>query len=217
MEFGIGARNPGFTRALVFDIGDSIRVIVVFRTTVVVRKAIEVFRFVVALIHVIGNTITIAVRRGRATIVWIMLFAVFGVVGSKVELVENAVEEIIRWATPVLHMRRTATQDTELAGVPIKEDDKVVIFYASANFDDEEFTDPLRFDITRPVKPPQVSFGAKGPHHCLGAPLARMEIRVLLEEMIKQGTRFEQAGSIVRTNSSFVNGIAAFPAIVTSR
>ena len=133
------------------------------------------------------------------------------------ELVENAVEEIIRYATPVMHMRRTATCDTELAGMPIRENDKVVIWYCSANFDDAEFTDPLRFDITRPVKPPQVSFGAKGPHHCLGAPLARMEIRVLLEEMIKQGTRFAQAGPIVRTNSNFVNGIAAFPASVTAR
>ena len=135
---------------------------------------------------------------------------------SRPELVENAVEEIIRWATPVLHMRRTATRDTELAGVPIKENDKVVIWYCSANFDEAEFADPLRFDITRDVKPPQVSFGAKGPHHCLGAPLARMEIRVLLEEMIKQGTRFEQSGPVVRTNSSFVNGIAAFPAMVTA-
>ena len=130
---------------------------------------------------------------------------------ARPELVENAVEEIIRWASPVLHMRRTATRDTELAGVPIKEDDKVVIFYASANFDEQEFTDPLRFDVTRPIKPPQVSFGAKGPHHCLGAPLARMEIRVLLEEMIARGIRVEQTGPVVRTNSSFVNGIASFP------
>ena len=132
------------------------------------------------------------------------------------ELVDNAVEEIIRYATPVLHMRRTATRDADLAGVAIKENDKIVIFYCSANFDEAEFADPLRFDITRDVKPPQVSFGAKGPHHCLGAPLARMEIRVLLEEMIKQGTRFAQDGSIVRTNSSFVNGIAAFPARITA-
>lgn len=134
---------------------------------------------------------------------------------ARPELIENAVEEIIRYATPVLHMRRTATRDTELAGVPVKEDDKVVIFYCSANFDEHEFTDPLRFDITRLVKPPQVSFGAKGPHHCLGAPLARMEIRVLLEEMLKQGTRFEQTGPLVRTNSSFVNGIASLPVRVT--
>jgi len=133
------------------------------------------------------------------------------------ELVENAVEEIIRYATPVMHMRRTATRDAELAGVPIKENDKVVIWYCSANFDETQFAAPLRFDITREIKPPQVSFGAKGPHHCLGAPLARMEIRVLLEEMIKQGTRFEQSGSLVRTNSNFVNGIAAFPATVTAR
>jgi len=130
---------------------------------------------------------------------------------SQPELVENAVEEIIRYATPVLHMRRTATCDTELAGLQIHENDKVVIFYCSANFDDEEFPDPLRFDITRPVKPPQVSFGAKGPHHCLGAPLARMEIRVLLEEMIARAVTVEQAGPVVRTNSSFVNGIASFP------
>jgi cholest-4-en-3-one 26-monooxygenase len=136
---------------------------------------------------------------------------------ARPELVENAVEEIIRWASPVLHMRRTATRDTELAGVPIRENDKVVIFYASANFDEEEFTDPLRFDVTRPIKPPQVSFGAKGPHHCLGAPLARMEIRVLLEEMIARGIRVEQTGPITRTNSSFVNGIATFPAHVTAR
>jgi cytochrome P450 len=135
---------------------------------------------------------------------------------SRPDLIENAVEEIIRWATPVLHMRRTATRNTELAGVPITEGDKVVIFYCSANFDEKEFADPLRFDITRPIKPPQVSFGAKGPHHCLGAPLARMEIRVLLEEMIRQGTRFEQTGPIMRTNSNFVNGIASFPARVTA-
>ncbi len=132
------------------------------------------------------------------------------------ELVENAVEEIIRWATPVLHMRRTATCDTELAGVPIREDDKVVMFYCSANFDDDEFPDPLRFDITRPIKPPQVSFGAKGPHHCLGAPLARMEIRVLLEEMINRRICLDRTGPVLRTRSSFVNGIAAFPAHLTS-
>lgn len=134
---------------------------------------------------------------------------------ARPELVDQAVEEIIRWATPVIHMRRTATTDTELAGVPIKENDKVVIWYASANFDDEEFTDPLRFDITRDIKPPQVSFGAKGPHHCLGAPLARMEIKVLLEEMVKRRIRFEGNGPVVRTNSNFVNGIASFPAVVS--
>ncbi|MEY2989571.1 MAG: hypothetical protein RLZZ163_487 [Actinomycetota bacterium] len=133
------------------------------------------------------------------------------------ELVEQAVEEIIRYATPVLHMRRTTTCDTELAGVPIKEDDKVVIWYASANFDEREFDDPLVFDITRPIKPPQVSFGAKGPHHCLGAPLARMEVRVLLEEIVNNGIRFEATGPAVRTRSNFVNGIAKLPGRVLAR
>ena len=131
-------------------------------------------------------------------------------------LVDQAVEEIIRWATPVIHMRRTATCDTELAGVRIREGDKVVIWYASANFDDEEFDNPLSFDISRPIKPPQVSFGAKGPHHCLGAPLARMEIKVLLEEMIARRIRFEGDGEIVRTRSNFVNGIASLPVLITA-
>ena len=132
------------------------------------------------------------------------------------ELVDSAVEEIIRYASPVLHMRRTTTRDTELAGINIKENDKVVIWYASANFDEAAFTDPLRFDITRPIKPPQVAFGAKGPHHCLGAPLARLEVKILLEEMIRLGVRFEGNGEIVRTRSNFVNGIASLPATVTS-
>ncbi len=131
------------------------------------------------------------------------------------ELIDQAVEEIIRYATPVLHMRRTATRDTELAGTQIRENDKVVIWYASANFDETEFPDPLRFDITRPVRPPQVSFGAKGPHHCLGAPLARLEINILLREILAQGLRFEGNGPIERTRSNFVNGIAALPARIT--
>jgi cholest-4-en-3-one 26-monooxygenase len=132
------------------------------------------------------------------------------------DLIDNAVEEVIRYATPVLHMRRTATRDTELGGVPIRDGDKVVIFYCSANFDDEEFVEPLAFDITRPIRPPQVSFGAKGPHHCLGAPLARLEIRVLLEEMARLGVHVEQTGPAQRTRSNFVNGIASFPARLTA-
>lgn len=130
---------------------------------------------------------------------------------SQPDLVDQAVEEIIRFATPVLHMRRTAKKDTELAGVPIKENDKVVIWYASGNFDEREFPSPLIFDITRPIRPPHVSFGAKGPHHCLGAPLARMEIKVLLEEIVHSGIRFAATGPTIRTRSNFVNGIAQLP------
>ena len=128
------------------------------------------------------------------------------------ELVEQAVEEIIRFATPVLHMRRTATKDTTLAGVEISKGDKVVIWYASANFDETVFENPLNFDISRPVRPKMVSFGAQGPHNCLGAPLARLEIRILLEEIVRRGVRFTATGSIVRTRSNFVNGVASLPA-----
>jgi len=135
---------------------------------------------------------------------------------ARPELVDQAVEEIIRFACPVLHMRRTATRDTRLGDTAIAEGDKVVIWYASANFDEEAFTSPLQFDITRPIRPMQVSFGAKGPHHCLGAPLARMEIRVLLEEMINRRLRLARTGEVVRTRSNFVNGIASLPARVTS-
>ena len=111
-------------------------------------------------------------------------------------------------------MRRTATCDTQLGDIAIAEGDKVVIWYASANFDEEAFENPLDFDITRPIKPMQVSFGATGPHHCLGAPLARMEIRVLLEEMIARNLRIERTGQVIRTRSNFVNGISSLPARV---
>ena len=131
------------------------------------------------------------------------------------ELVENAVEEIIRYATPVIHMRRTTTRDTELAGVPIAAGDKVVIWYASANFDETVFENPLKFDISRPVRPKQLAFGAQGPHHCLGAPLARLEIRVLLEELVRLRIKFTANGEVVRTRSNFVNGIMKLPATIS--
>lgn len=131
------------------------------------------------------------------------------------ELVENAVEEIIRYATPVIHMRRTTTRDTELAGVPIAAGDKVVIWYASANFDETVFENPLKFDISRPVRPKQLAFGAQGPHHCLGAPLARLEIRVLLEELVRLRVTFTANGEVVRTRSNFVNGIMKLPATIS--
>jgi cytochrome P450 len=126
-------------------------------------------------------------------------------------LIPNAVEEVIRWATPVLHMRRTATRNTELRGVPIREGDWAVLWYASSNFDEYHHADPLRFDIGRPIKPDHTSFGAFGPHHCLGAPLARLEIRLLLEEMVRRRLRLTQLNDVVRTRSNFVNGIVSLP------
>jgi len=131
------------------------------------------------------------------------------------ELLENALEEIIRYATPVLHMRRTTTKDTVLGGQEIAAGDKVVMWYASSNFDEEFFTDPLKFDISRPPRPKHLAFGAQGPHHCIGASLARLEIRILLEEMIKRQVRLEPTGNIVRARSNFVNGVLSLPASIT--
>ncbi|MEP7201410.1 MAG: cytochrome P450 [Ilumatobacteraceae bacterium] len=131
-------------------------------------------------------------------------------------LIPQAVEEVIRYATPVLHMRRTATKDTELHGVSIAAGDRVVLWYASANFDEAVFDDPLMFDVTRPLKPDHVAFGAFGPHHCLGAPLARLEIRLLLEQLVRRNIHIEQSGPEVRVRSNFVNGVLSLPCRFTA-
>ena len=96
---------------------------------------------------------------------------------------EDAVEEIVRWATPVIHFRRTATQDTEIAGQPIAEGEKVVMWFNSANRDERQFDDPYRFDLTRSPNP-HFGYGGGGPHFCLGANLARREIRVMFERAV---------------------------------
>ncbi|MFN8187890.1 MAG: cytochrome P450 [Gaiellales bacterium] len=131
------------------------------------------------------------------------------------ELVPQAVEEILRWASPVLCFRRTATCDTEIRGVPIAEGDKVVMWYVSANFDEDVFADPHTFDVGRDERE-STSFGIGGPHYCLGAWLARLEIRVLLEEILRRGLRFELAGEPVRIRSNFVNGLHHLPARVSA-
>ena len=120
-------------------------------------------------------------------------------------LMESAVEEVIRWATPVLHMRRTAAVDTELAGTKVAAGDKVVMWYAAANRDPEVFADPFRFDIGRDASQ-QVSFGGGGPHFCLGAFLARMEIQILLEEMVARGSPSNSPNRRCAP-SNFVHGV----------
>ncbi len=139
-----------------------------------------------------------------------MAFAEFGDQWDRLmadpSLVEAAVEEVIRWATPVLHMRRTAATDTELAGTQIAAGDKVVMWYASANRDPSVFEEPFTFDIAR-VDNPHFAFGGGGPHFCLGAFLARMEVQVLLEEMMKRRLGFRFAQPAVRTPSNFVHGV----------
>ncbi len=122
------------------------------------------------------------------------------------ELVGSATEEIIRWATPVLHMRRTAATGCELAGTRIAAGDKVVMWYASANRDEAAFTDPFRFDAARSDNE-HFAFGGGGPHLCLGAFLARLEVSVLLEEMAERRLFLEQRGEPVRMASNFVHGV----------
>jgi cytochrome P450 len=128
----------------------------------------------------------------------------------------TAVEEIVRWATPVIHFRRTATQDTELGGQKIREGDKVVMFYNSANRDEKVFDDPFRFDLTRSPND-HVGFGAGGPHFCLGANLARREIRVMFEELLTRLPDIEASSEPAYLQSAFIHGIKRMNARFTPR
>jgi cytochrome P450 len=122
----------------------------------------------------------------------------------------GAVEEIVRYATPVIHFRRTTTADTEIRGVPLPKGTKVVLWYNSANRDEDVFDDPHRFDITRdPTK--QVGFGAGGPHFCLGANLARREIAVMFDEIRRRMPTLEVTGEPAYLQSFFINGIKRLP------
>jgi cytochrome P450 len=125
-----------------------------------------------------------------------------------------AVEEIVRYASPVMFMRRTLTQDYSMNGHDYHQGDKAVLFYYSANRDESVFTDPERFDITRAPNP-HVGFGAPGPHFCLGANLARLEITIMLRELLTRVPGIT-AGDPDRLLSSFVNGIKRLPCQFTS-
>ena len=126
----------------------------------------------------------------------------------------TAVEEIIRWATPVIHMRRTCTRDTTLGGQAMKEGDKVVLFYSSANRDEKVFADPYRFDVTRSPND-HVGFGGPGPHFCLGANLARREIRVMFDRILHRLPDLQITGPPARLQSNFINGIKRMPCAFT--
>ena len=124
---------------------------------------------------------------------------------------KTAVEEIVRYATPVIHFRRTVTEDTELSGQKLSAGDKVVMFYASGNRDERVFDDPYRFDVTRTITPAQVGFGAGGPHFCLGANLARREIAVMFDEMRRRMPNLRITGQPAYLQSAFINGIKRMP------
>jgi len=123
--------------------------------------------------------------------------------------IERAVDEIVRYASPVLFMRRTLTQDYTMNGQAYREGDKAVLYYYSANRDEAVFADPERFDITRSPNP-HVGFGAAGPHFCLGAHLARRELTVMLRELFTRVPDIT-AGEPDRLLSSFVNGVKRLP------
>jgi cytochrome P450 len=125
-------------------------------------------------------------------------------------LMQTAVDEILRYGTPIIYFRRTATRPTEIRGVPIEAGDRVALWYLAANFDEDVFEDPSRFDIARHPNP-HVTFGRGGPHFCLGSFLAHLEIRILLEEILARNVRFELTGPPVRLSSNFINGFKSLP------
>jgi cholest-4-en-3-one 26-monooxygenase len=126
------------------------------------------------------------------------------------ELLPSAIEEMLRYASPVMHFRRTATKDLTLGDTAIAEGDKIVIWYVSANRDEAVFDDPMRFNIERTPND-HVAFGGGGPHFCLGANLARLEIRLLFEEMLARWPNLELAGEPQRLRSNFINGMKHIP------
>ena len=127
----------------------------------------------------------------------------------------GAVEEIVRLASPVIWMRRTATRDYDLRGVKLEEGAKMILFYWSANRDSDVFTDPYRFDITRDPNP-HVGFGGPGPHFCLGAHLARREITVMFRELFRRLPDIEATGEPEMLLSNFINGIKHLPCAFTT-
>lgn len=126
------------------------------------------------------------------------------------DLMPTAVEEILRWASPVLHFRRTATCDAELRGQTIRRGDKVVVWFVSGNRDEEVFEDPFRFDIGRTPNE-HMAFGKGGVHLCLGAFLARLEIRVMFEELLPRLHTIQLSGKPTRMRTNFTNGLKHMP------
>ncbi|HTR84654.1 MAG TPA: cytochrome P450 [Reyranella sp.] len=125
-------------------------------------------------------------------------------------LLPSLVSEIIRWQTPVIHMRRTATRDTELGGKRIARGDKVVMWYVSGNRDEEAIEEPESFRVGRPRARHHLAFGA-GIHRCVGDRLAELQLRILWEEMLSRDVRLEIVGKPVRLYSNFIRGIRSLP------
>ncbi len=128
-------------------------------------------------------------------------------------LMPTAVEEMLRWVSAVIEFRRTATRDTELRGQKVRAGDKVIIYYISANRDEDVFPDADRFDVGRTPND-HLAFGI-GEHFCLGSNLARLEIRIMFEELLRRLPDIELAGAVDRLRSSLINGIKRMPVVFT--
>jgi cytochrome P450 len=124
-------------------------------------------------------------------------------------LLPTAVEEMLRMVSPVMHFRRTTTQDIEVGGRTFREGDKVIFWYVSANRDERVFADPDRFDVGRTPND-HLAFGI-GQHFCLGANLARLEIHIMFEELLARLPDIELVGPVRRLRSNFINGIKSMP------
>jgi linalool 8-monooxygenase len=132
-------------------------------------------------------------------------------------LVPSAVKEIIRWATPLMHVRRTAMRDIEIGGKVIKKGDKVVVWYNSANRDDNIWNEATKFDVGRFTNPAirgHLGFG-QGPHHCLGWRLAELQLRIALEELLARLPDLQATSAVTRLRSNFIGGIKQLPVVYT--
>ncbi|MFM2071440.1 MAG: hypothetical protein RLZZ623_1703 [Actinomycetota bacterium] len=135
-------------------------------------------------------------------------------IGTDPTVMDRAVEEILRWGSVTMHFRRTATRDVEMGGKQIAAGDKVVIWFVSANYDRDQFAEPYHFDIHRSPND-HVAFGRMSPHLCLGAQLARMELKVLFEELLPKLSDAQLAGPVDRLRSNFISGMKRVPITVS--
>jgi cytochrome P450 len=125
-------------------------------------------------------------------------------------LIPNAAQEIIRWQSPVTHMRRTCVEDIELGGQQLKKGDKVVMWYISANRDESVFPNASQFDVTRDNARRHIAFG-HGVHRCVGARLAEMQLAIFIEEIVKRNIRVELVGQPTHMASPFLHGFTEMP------
>ena len=171
------------------------------------------FEFFMLLLTVAGNETT------RNTTSWGMHALMqnpdqYKMLVENPELLNSAVEEVLRWASPVYHFRRTAMEDTVINGQAIAKDDKVLMWYISANRDENVFKDPFTFDITR-NDGEHVAFGAGGTHYCLGANLARAELRILFAELIERIPDMKMTAEPRILRSNFIGGVKHMPVSFT--